>query len=153
MIADVTLDGATFTGLPAKYEAGTPPIVEAFGLGVAIDYVTEIGMNNINNHETELTKTALNEMMDLDFVEIYGTSSDKNSIISFNLENIHSHEVASFLDVEGVAIRAGHHCCQPLMKKLNVNSTSRMSFGIYNTADEIKVFINAIKKCRDFFKK
>ena len=153
MIADVTLDGATFTGLPAKYEAGTPPIVEAFGLGVAIDYITEIGMKNINNHESELTKTALNEMMDLDFVEIYGTSSDKNSIISFNLENIHSHEVASFLDVEGVAIRAGHHCCQPLMKKLNVNSTSRMSFGIYNTADEIKVFINAIKKCRDFFKK
>jgi len=153
MIADVTLDGATYTGLPAKYEAGTPPIVEAFGLGVAIDYVQGIGMNEIETYESKLTKLALEEMKDLDFIEIYGESEDKNSIISFNLKDVHCHEVASFLDVEGIAIRAGHHCCQPLMKKLNVSSTSRLSFGIYNTNEEIAVFIEALKKCRDFFKK
>ena len=153
MIADVSTDGATFTDLPAKFEAGTPPLVEAYGLGVAIDYVSELGMSEISEYELRLTNYALNKMQELDFVDIHGANGNKHSIISFNIKNVHSHEVSSFLDVEGVAIRAGHHCCQPLMKHLGLNSTARLSFGIYNTEDEIDIFINALKNCRDFFTK
>ncbi len=153
MIADVSIDGATFTDLPAKFEAGTPPLVEAYGLGVAIDYVNELGMSEISEHEFRLTNYALDKMQDLDFVDIHGANENKHSIISFNIKNVHSHEVSSFLDVEGIAIRAGHHCCQPLMKHLSLNSTARLSFGMYNTEDEVDIFINALKKCRDFFTK
>ncbi len=153
MIANVSTDGATYTDLPAKFEAGTPPLVEAYGLGIAIDYVEEFGISEISEYEKKLTGYALDEMQELDFIEIHGGNNDKHSIISFNLSNIHPHEVSSFLDVEGVAIRAGHHCCQPLMKHLNLNSTARVSFGMYNTEHEVDIFINALKKCRDFFKK
>lgn len=153
MIADVSTDGATFTDLPAKFEAGTPPLVEAYGLGIAIDYVNEFGMSEISEHEFRLTNYALNKMQELDFVDIHGANENKHSIISFNIKNVHSHEVSSFLDVEGIAIRAGHHCCQPLMKHLDLNSTARLSFGMYNTEDEVDIFINALKKCRDFFTK
>ena len=153
MIADVSTDGATFTDLPAKFEAGTPPLVEAYGLGVAIDYVSELGMSEISEYELRLTNYALNKMQELDFVDIHGANGNKHSIISFNIKNVHSHEVSSFLDVEGIAIRAGHHCCQPLMKHLNLNSTARLSFGMYNTEEEIDIFINALKNCKDFFTK
>ena len=153
MIADVSTDGATFTDLPAKFEAGTPPLVEAYGLGVAIDYVNEIGMSEISEHEFKLTNYALNKMQELDFVDIHGANGNKHSIISFNIKNVHAHEVSSFLDVEGIAIRAGHHCCQPLMKHLSLNSTARVSFGVYNTENEVDTFIDALKKCRDFFTK
>jgi cysteine desulfurase/selenocysteine lyase len=153
MIADVSTDGATFTDLPAKFEAGTPPLVEAYGLGVAIDYVTEIGMSEISEHELKLTNYALHKMQELDFVDIHGANGNKHSIISFNIKNVHSHEVSSFLDVEGIAIRAGHHCCQPLMKHLSLNSTARVSFGVYNTENEVDTFIGALKKCKDFFTK
>jgi len=153
MIADVSTDGATFTDLPAKFEAGTPPLVEAYGLGVAIDYVNEIGMSEISEHELKLTNYALHKMQELDFVDIHGANGNKHSIISFNIKNVHSHEVSSFLDVEGVAIRAGHHCCQPLMKHLSLNSTARVSFGVYNAEHEVDTFIGALKKCKDFFTK
>jgi cysteine desulfurase/selenocysteine lyase len=153
MIADVSTDGATFTDLPAKFEAGTPPLVEAYGLGVAIDYVNEIGMSEISEHEFKLTNYALNKMQELDFVDIHGANGNKHSIISFNIKNVHAHEVSSFLDVEGIAIRAGHHCCQPLMKHLSLNSTARVSFGVYNTENEVDTFIGALKECKDFFTK
>ena len=153
MIADVSTDGATFTDLPAKFEAGTPPLVEAYGLGVAIDYVNEIGMSEISEHELKLTNYALHKMQELDFVDMHGANGNKHSIISFNIKNVHAHEVSSFLDVEGVAIRAGHHCCQPLMKHLGLNSTARVSFGVYNTENEVDTFIVALKKCKDFFTK
>jgi cysteine desulfurase/selenocysteine lyase len=153
MIADVSTDGATFTDLPAKFEAGTPPLVEAYGLGVAIDYVTQIGMSEISDHELRLTNYALHKMQELDFLDIHGANGTKHSIISFNIKNVHSHEVSSFLDVEGIAIRAGHHCCQPLMKHLSLNSTARASFGVYNTENEVDIFISALKKCKDFFTK
>jgi cysteine desulfurase/selenocysteine lyase len=153
MIANVSTDGATYTDLPAKFEAGTPPLVEAYGLGIAIDYVEEFGISEISEYEKKLTGYALDKMQELDFMEIHGGNNDKHSIISFNLSNIHPHEVSSFLDVEGVAIRAGHHCCQPLMKHLDLNSTARVSFGMYNTEYEVDIFINALRKCRDFFKK
>ena len=153
MISEVTLENVSFADLPAKYEAGTPPLVEAHGLGIAIDYMNSVGIKNIFDHEKELSIYALSKMRAMEFVEIYGNGNDKSSIISFNLKQIHAHEVASFLDVEGIAIRAGHHCCQPLMKHLNVNATSRVSFGIYNNIQEIDIFIEALNKCKDFFKK
>ena len=153
MIGEVSLEGASYADLPAKYEAGTPPLVEAHGLGVAIDYMNNIGIEKIIAHETELTKYAFNKLNELDFVERHGGGNNRNSIISFNLKNVHSHEVSSFLDVEGIAIRAGHHCCQPLMKHLGVNSTARLSFGIYNTVDEVDKFIEALHKCTEFFNK
>ena len=153
MISEVTLENVSFADLPAKYEAGTPPLVEAHGLGVAIDYMNSVGIKNIFDHEKELSIYALSKMRAMEFVEIYGNGNDKSSIISFNLKQIHAHEVASFLDVEGIAIRAGHHCCQPLMKYLNVNATSRISFGIYNNIQEIDIFIEALNKCKEFFKK
>ena len=153
MIGEVSLEGASYADLPAKYEAGTPPLVEAHGLGVAIDYMNNIGIEKIIAHETELTKYAFNKLNELDFVEMHGGENNRNSIISFNLKNVHSHEVSSFLDVEGIAIRAGHHCCQPLMKHLGVNSTARLSFGIYNTVAEVDKFIEALHKCQEFFNK
>jgi len=153
MISEVTLENVSFADLPAKYEAGTPPLVEAYGLGIAIDYMNSVGIKNIFDHEKELSIYALSKMRAMEFVEIYGNGNDKSSIISFNLKQIHAHEVASFLDVEGIAIRAGHHCCQPLMKHLNVNATSRVSFGIYNNIQEIDLFIEALNKCKEFFKK
>lgn len=153
MISEVTLENVSFADLPAKYEAGTPPLVEAHGLGIAIDYMNSVGIKNIFDHEKELSIYALSKMRAMEFVEIYGNGNDKSSIISFNLKQIHAHEVASFLDVEGIAIRAGHHCCQPLMKYLNVNATSRVSFGIYNNIQEIDIFIEALNKCKEFFKK
>ena len=153
MINEVTLEGVSFADLPAKYEAGTPPLVEAHGLGIALDYMNSIGVKNIFEHEKKLSKYALSKMRAMEFVEIYGNGNNKSSIISFNLKNVHAHEVASFLDVEGIAIRAGHHCCQPLMRHLSVNATSRVSFGVYNTIQEVDIFIEALNKCKEFFQK
>ena len=152
MINEVTLDKATYASLPGKFEAGTPPLVEAYGLGVAIDYVEQIGMSNVEKYENELTLYADQKISELDFVKTYSESKHKTSIISFNLNDIHAHEVASFLDVEGIAVRAGHHCCQPLMKLLNVPATSRLSFGIYNDKSEVDSFVEALIKCKNFFK-
>ena len=153
MIGEVTTDGATYAALPAKYEAGTPPMAEAYGLGVAIDYLSNIGMKELFDHEKEITNYATKKLRELDFVNIYGGDANRSSIVSFNLDSIHAHEVASFLDVEGIAVRAGHHCCQPLMKHLNTNATSRASFGIYNDCDEVDIFIESIIKCKKFFLK
>ena len=153
MISEVTTEGATYAPIPAKYEAGTPPMAEAYGLGAAIDYVSKIGMKEIFDHEKEITNYAIKKLRELEYVNIYGHDDNRSSIISFNLDKIHAHEVASFLDVEGIAVRAGHHCCQPLMKHLNVNATSRASFGIYNDCDEVDIFIESIKNCKKFFLK
>ena len=152
MINEVTFEKATYASLPGKFEAGTPPLVEAYGLGVAIDYVEQLGMSNIEKYENELTLYADQKISELDFVKTYSESKHKTSIISFNLNDIHAHEVASFLDVEGIAVRAGHHCCQPLMKLLNVPATSRLSFGIYNDKSEVDSFVDALVKCKNFFK-
>jgi cysteine desulfurase/selenocysteine lyase len=108
-------------------------------------------MNEVEEYENKITSYAYKKMNSLDYVKIYGSNENRASIISFNLEGIHAHEVASFLDVEGIAVRAGHHCCQPLMNHLNVNATSRASFGIYNNFDEVDIFIEALNKCRNFF--
>ena len=106
--------------------------------------INKIGLDNIIEHENEITKYAFNKLNVIDFIEIHGGDNKRNSIISFNIKNVHSHEVSSFLDVEGIAIRAGHHCCQPLMKHFNVTGTSRVSFGIYNTKDDIDYLMDSI---------
>ena len=151
MIGEVSLEGASYADLPAKYEAGTPPLVEAHGLGVAIDYMNNIGIEKIIAHETELTKYAFNKLNELDFVEMHGGENNRNSIISFNLKNVHSHEVSSFLDVEGIAIRAGHHCAQPLMDFFDLPSTARASVGVYTTCDEFDCLAIALEKVNRIF--
>ena len=102
---------------------------------------------------TGIGRAAALELNKIDFIEIHGGDNKRNSIISFNIKNVHSHEVSSFLDVEGIAIRAGHHCCQPLMKHLGVNSTARLSFGVYNSLEEVDKFVIALHKCKEFFNK
>lgn len=146
MIAKVTFEHTTYNELPYKFEAGTSNIAGAVGLGAAIDYINSIGMNNINKHEQKLLEYATSKLKELDEVKIIGTAKDKCSIISFVVNNIHPHDIGTFLDYEGIAIRTGHHCTQPLMHRFNVPATSRASFAMYNTMHEVDKFILSLKK-------
>ncbi len=138
MINSVRLDRTTWGELPHKFEAGTAPMAEAVGLGAAIDYVTAIGFDAIEAHEHELTAYALGRLAEVPGIKLYGPSAERRAgIVSFNLEDIHPHDVAQILDLQGVAIRAGHHCCQPLMHKLGVAATNRASFYLYTLREEI----------------
>lgn len=150
MIEYVEEQSSTFAPLPYKFEAGTQNVEGAVGLSAAIDYISNIGLENIYKHEMELTKYALNKLNELPFIELYGCKDviNRGGVISFNVKDVHSHDVASILDSYGIAIRSGHHCAQPLMKYLNINSTCRVSFSVYNTKEEIDVFINSIKNVR-----
>ncbi len=153
MIREVHAIGASWKDIPYKYEAGTPNIVGAIGLGTAIDYLRKIGMENVHDHEKEITGYALRRMSEVQGLVTYGPSdvNRRVGVISFNLGDIHAHDLASILDEEGVAIRSGHHCAQPLMEFLNVPAMSRASFYIYNTKEEVDVFINALEKARKLF--
>jgi cysteine desulfurase/selenocysteine lyase len=151
MISKVTFEKTTYNELPHKFEAGTPDIAGAVGLGAAIDYVTKIGIENIAIHESELLEYATKQVADIPGLRIIGTSPNKTSILSFVLENIHPHDIGTFLDFEGVAIRTGHHCTQPLMQRFNVPATSRASFGLYNTKEEVDVLVNGLKKIIEVF--
>ena len=153
MIREVHTTGATWKDIPYKFEAGTPNVAGAIGLGIAVDYLHKIGMQNVHEHEKEITAYALNKMSEVNGLVIYGPRDVKNrvGVISFNLGDIHAHDLASILDEEGVAIRSGHHCAQPLMEFLNVQAMSRASFYIYNTKEEVDVFINALEKARKLF--
>ncbi len=146
MIAKVTFEHTTYNELPYKFEAGTSNISGAVGLGAAIDYVNSIGLTNINRHEQKLLDYATSKLSDMREVKIIGTAKDKCSIISFVVNNIHPHDIGTFLDYEGIAIRTGHHCTQPLMHRFNVPATSRASFAMYNTMHEVDKFIIALKK-------
>ncbi|ARC83812.1 cysteine desulfurase, SufS family protein [Clostridium argentinense CDC 2741] len=150
MIEYVWEDRATFAELPYKLEAGTQNVEGAVGLAAAIDYLENIGFDNIKKREEELTSYALEKMKELSFITIYGpqTMKDRSSVISFGIKDIHPHDVATILDSYGVAVRAGHHCAQPLMKYLGVNSTSRASFHFYNTFEEVDIFIEALRNVR-----
>lgn len=150
MIEYVWEDRATFAELPYKLEAGTQNVEGAVGLAAAIDYLENIGFDNIEKREEELTSYALEKMKELPFITIYGpqTMKDRSSVISFGIKDIHPHDVATILDSYGIAVRAGHHCAQPLMKYLGVNSTSRASFYFYNTFEEVDIFIEALKNVR-----
>lgn len=153
MIDFVELHDATWKELPWKMEAGTPNIAGAIGLGAAIDYLETIGFDLIHNHEEELTAYAMTEMQKLDGITIYGPldATKRCGLITFNLEGAHPHDVATVLDEEGVAIRAGHHCAQPLMKWLDTSSTARVSFYVYNTKQEVDQFIAGLKLTKEYF--
>ncbi|WP_411843550.1 cysteine desulfurase [Salinicoccus sp. HZC-1] len=150
MIDFVELRESTWTDLPVKFEAGTPMIAEAIGLSAAIDYIEEIGPEAILDYEQELVNYAYDRMSEVEGIEIYGPK-ERAGLITFNLNDVHPHDLATALDSEGIAVRAGHHCAQPLMKWLNVSSTARASFYVYNTKEEIDGFIESLKRTKEFF--
>lgn len=153
MIRTVTFERTTFNDVPYKFEAGTPPIAQAVGLGVAVDYLTKIGIERIRAHEVELVTYALERLREIDDITIYGAAppEQRGGVIAFNIGNIHPHDLATFLDAHGICIRAGHHCAQPLMRRLNVAATARASFYLYNTPDEIDALVEALQQAVKFF--
>jgi cysteine desulfurase/selenocysteine lyase len=148
MIAEVTRDSVSYAEPPARFEAGTPPIVQAVGLAAAIDWLGAIDRNRIRMHEHELLAHATAEIERLNWARIIGTAKGKGAILSFEAEGMHAHDVATILDREGVAVRAGHHCAQPLMERFGVGSTTRASFALYNTHEEVDALIAALHKAR-----
>lgn len=158
MIADVYLDYSTYAGLPHKFEAGTPAIGEAIALGAAIDYLTNIGLDNIHDYEAELTGYLWQQLGKIPQVTTYGPKPDENgggraSLAAFTVEGIHPNDLSTLLDESGVAIRSGHHCTQPLHKYLGVSSTARASLYFYNTRADIDRFIEVLQETIEFFTK
>ena len=154
MIREVHKYETTWNDLPYKFEAGTPNIADVVGFSAALDYLTKIGMENIRNHEIELTKYALDKMSQVKGITIYGTKdiSKRGGVISFNFHEVHPHDVATIIDRDGVAVRSGHHCAQVLMERLDVAATNRASFYIYNTKEDVDALINSLKKVTELFK-
>lgn len=151
MIAKVTFEKTLYNELPYKFEAGTPNIAGTIGLGAAIDYVEKVGLDKIAAYENELLEYATQKISELSGLKIIGTAKNKISVLSFVLENVHPHDVGTFLDFEGVAIRTGHHCTQPVMDRYGIPATSRASFGMYNTFEEVDVLVNGLKKILEVF--
>ena len=152
MIRAVKADETTWGELPHKFEAGTSPIAEAVGFAAAIDYLTDVGFDAIEEHEHELVAYALDRLAELPWVTCYGPAPEKRAgIVSFNVEGVHPHDVAQILDAEGVAIRAGHHCCQPLMRKLGVAATNRASFYVYTVREEIDRLVDGLHRVKQVF--
>jgi cysteine desulfurase/selenocysteine lyase len=152
MIKEVKLRSFRANTLPHKFEAGTPAIAEAVGFGAAIDYLTSIGMDAISAHEHEVTEYALDRLEEIPGVKLFGPSADKKGgVASFTFEGIHPHDVAQILDRDGIAVRAGHHCAQPLHEKFGIPATSRASFYLYNTKDEVDLLVNGLYKVKELF--
>jgi len=153
MIRKVTFEGATWNDLPWKFEAGTPNIADVIAFGSAIDYLNQLGMENVREHEIEITDYALTRLSQLEGIVMYGPPDprERGGVVSFNFGDLHPHDIGTVLDHHGVAIRAGHHCTQPLMRTLGVSGTARASFYIYNTPEEVDVLIEALEATRDFF--
>jgi len=154
MIREVHKYETTWNDLPYKFEAGTPNIADVIGFGAAIDYLTNLGLDNIREHEIELTKYALEKLSNIKGITIYGTKdmSKRGGVISFNFHDVHPHDVAQILDGEGIALRSGHHCAQVLMERLDVAATSRASFYIYNTKEDVDALVNSLGKVARLFK-
>ena len=154
MIREVHKYETTWNDLPYKFEAGTPNIADVIGFAAAIDYLNEIGMDYVRAHEIEITKYALDKLSKIPGIKIYGTSdmSKRGGVISFNFADIHPHDLATIIDEDGIAIRSGHHCAQVLMEKLDIAATSRASFYIYNTKEEVDVLINSLSRAARLFK-
>jgi cysteine desulfurase / selenocysteine lyase len=148
MIREVYLDHATWNDVPFKFEAGTPPIAEAVNLGAAVRYLKDIGMDWIYTHNQMVTARAWEKLSAEPGVTVYGPAVERGAIVTFNVEGIHAHDVAALLDREGVAIRAGHHCAQPLMRWLGVQATARASFYLYNTVEEVDVLLDAVRSAK-----
>jgi cysteine desulfurase/selenocysteine lyase len=151
MISRVTFAKTTYNELPYKFEAGTSNIADAIGLGAALDYVNSIGMDSISKYEKHLLDYTTNKLSDVEGLRIIGTAAEKSSVISFVLKNVHPHDVGTFLDFEGIAVRTGHHCTQPLMDRFSIPATSRASFALYNTIEEADVLVRGIKKVIEAF--
>ena len=151
MISTVSFEKSTWAELPHRFEAGTPPIIEAIGLGAAIDYVEAIGFDRIQAHEAALTEHAMARLSAIPGVRILGEAQDRGGVISFTMENAHAHDIATLLDRNGIAVRAGNHCAEPLMRRLGVNSTARASFGLYTTPAEIDLLAESLEQVRGFF--
>jgi len=153
MIREVHTSGASWKDLPYKFEAGTPNVSGAIGLGAAVDYLRNVGIDNVLDHERDISRYALERMRQVEGLDIYGPMDvdQRVGVIAFNLGDIHPHDLASILDEDGIAIRSGHHCAQPLMEFLQIPAASRASFYIYNTKEEVDVFIEALKRARKIF--
>lgn len=153
MIRDVGLHESTWADVPHKFEAGTPPIAQAVGFGAAVDYLSAVGMAAVRHHEVEVTRYALKRLADVPDLIIYGPMDPevRGGAVSFTLADIHPHDLATILDQEGVAIRAGHHCAKPLMRVLDVPATARASFYVYNTTDEVDVLVDGLHEARRLF--
>ena len=151
MIDTVTMENVTYNDPPHRFEAGTPPILEAIGLGAALTWMEAKGVDAIAAHEARLRDHALEELAKLNFVRVYGRAADKAPIIAFTVEGAHPHDVSAILDRTGVAVRAGHHCAQPLMKRLGVPATARASFAAYNTHEDVEALIAGLHKTHDMF--
>ena len=152
MISEVKKDKITYASLPEKYEAGTMPTAEVIAFNESIKFMNSIGIENLMNHERELTNYALEKLKKINAVKLIGNPKNKAGVISFTVKGIHPHDIATILDEDGVAIRAGHHCCQILHEKLNLSATARVSLGIYNTKEDIDILCKAIENCRKVFK-
>lgn len=148
MIAEVTFEKTTYAELPHKFEAGTPNIEGGIVLGTAIDYMNSIGFDEIAAHEHELLVYGTKRLLEIDGLKIYGTSENKASVISFNIEGIHPYDIGTIIDKLGIAVRTGHHCAQPIMQYFNIPGTIRASFAFYNTKEEIDIFVEAVKKAK-----
>ncbi|MGE3623509.1 MAG: cysteine desulfurase [Bdellovibrionales bacterium] len=151
MIASVSFDKTTFKDAPHRFEAGTPAITEAIGLAAAIDYVSAIGLNRIGRHENEILAYATEKLRGINSLRIIGTAPHKAGVISFVMEGAHPHDIGTILDRQGVAVRAGHHCAQPLMEHLGLAATVRASFGLYSTKEDVDVLAAALDKVREIF--
>ena len=154
MIATVTMDRSTYAGIPHRFEAGTPPIVEAVGLGAAVDYLRELGLDKVRAHEEAITGYALEGLATVPGVTVLGPTDAalRGGAISFELDGVHPHDVAQVLDSRGVAVRAGHHCAKPAHQRFGVQASTRMSSYLYTTPAEIDAFIEALNATRDYFK-
>ncbi|TYA60093.1 aminotransferase class V-fold PLP-dependent enzyme [Formosa maritima] len=148
MIAEVTFEKTTYANLPHKFEAGTPNICGGIAFGTAIDYLNNIGFDNIATYEHELLEYATKKLLEIEGLKIYGTSKNKTSVISFNLNGIHPYDVGTILDKLGIAVRTGHHCAQPIMAYYKIPGTVRASFAFYNTKEEIDVLVEGVKKAK-----
>ncbi|WP_028776764.1 cysteine desulfurase [Shimazuella kribbensis] len=151
MIDHVDLENATWKELPWKFEGGTPIIAGAIGLGAAIDYLQEIGMDQVEAHDRKLTTYALSKLQEMDGIRIFGPLENRMGAVTFNLDNIHPHDVATVLDSQGIAVRAGHHCCQPLMRLLGETATARASFYLYNDEEDIDQLVKGLQKTKEYF--
>ena len=151
MINEVEKDRITYAPIPEKYEAGTMPTAEVVAFNESIKFMNSIGLDNLIKHEKEITNYALDKLKTINSVNIVGNPKNKAGVISFTIKGIHPHDISTIVDEEGVAIRAGHHCCQILHKRLNLSATARASFGVYNTKEDVDILCSAIEKCRKVF--
>ena len=149
MIASVTFEKTVYNRLPYKFEAGTPNIADTIGLGAAFEYLNNLGLEQIEQHEAEVLDYATKSVEAIPGVRIVGTAKEKAGVLSFVMDDIHPHDIGTILDTEGIAVRTGHHCAQPVMQRFGIPATARASFGLYNTREEVDVLVKGIRKVQE----